>query len=68
MEKEIEVTEEMIEAGLEAWRKSAGDEYKSLSITNHFTVEDIYRAMARAAPIRHSVAKTSTERGARCAP
>ena len=46
---EIEVTPEMIAAGLRAWHASAGAEYPSRSFINDFVVEDIYRAMRKAA-------------------
>ena len=48
---EIEITPEMIEAGVEAWCEGAGDEYPEHSITNHLTVIDIFRAMRKAAPL-----------------
>ncbi len=46
---EIEVTTEMIEAGLKAWQASAGTEYPRRSFINDLVVEDIYRAMRKAA-------------------
>jgi len=46
---EIEVTPEMIEAGLRAWRASAGAEYPRRSFINELVVEDIYLAMRKAA-------------------
>ncbi len=46
---EIEVTPEMIEAGLRAWQASAGAEYPRRSFINDLVVEDIYRAMRKAA-------------------
>jgi hypothetical protein len=45
---EIEITPEMIEAGLGAWCKGSGDEYPEHSICNDLTVIDIYRAMREA--------------------
>ena len=48
---EIEVTPEMIEAGLRAWRASAASEYPRLSFINELVVEDIYRAMRKAATV-----------------
>jgi hypothetical protein len=46
---EIEVTPEMIEAGLRAWRAAAAAEYPRRSYINELVVEDIYRAMRKAA-------------------
>lgn len=46
---DIEVTPEMIEAGLKAWQASAGAEYPRRSFINDLVVEDIYRAMWKAA-------------------
>lgn len=46
---EIEVTPGMIEAGLKAWQASAGAEYPRRSFINDLVVEDIYRAMRKAA-------------------
>jgi hypothetical protein len=44
----IEITPAMIEAGLCAWKASAGDEYPVNSTTNDLTIIDIYTAMALA--------------------
>lgn len=46
---EIELTPKMIEAGLKAWQASAGAEYPRRSFINVLVVEDIYRAMRKAA-------------------
>ncbi len=46
---DIEVTTEMIEAGMKAWQASAGAEYPRRSFINDLVVEDIYRAMRKAA-------------------
>jgi len=48
---EIEVTAEMIEAGLRAWRASAAGEYPRHSFINELVVEDIYLAMRKAATV-----------------
>ena len=46
---DVEVTTEMIEAGLRAWQASAGAEYPRRSFINDLVEEDIYRAMRKAA-------------------
>lgn len=50
-ETEIEVTPEMIEAGLKAWREACGDEFPAHSLSLRQDVAEIYRAMRRAAPL-----------------
>ena len=59
---EIEVTPEMIEAGIKAWREGAGDEYPSSSITNGLVVDEIYRSMRLAASMASRLASKSSNR------
>ena len=47
--EEIEITPEMIKAGISAWESSAGDEFPRHALDHHLTVAAIYRAMAEAA-------------------
>src|SRR5438067_1015393 len=44
-EIEIEVTPEMVRAGIEAWREEGGDEFPKNSFAHELVVEAIFRAM-----------------------
>ena len=46
--EEIEITPEMIAAGLKAWREDSGDEYPVNSMSPDETVTAIFSAMYRA--------------------